>query len=240
MIKRNGQKVALVAVVMAGAVAALASSYAWLTAEADVTNLFTTGDKNYDGVILERVNDQVEFIEYRKSNTENPNRVMVDDAFKPGDTNKKEVKFKNNGDYDSMLRIKLSPELEQFVSEADGYKPIDNSLDKIPGGDETPIIIENWNESSFEFEGNGDHWIYNSKDGYYYYKHIFNAGEITPLILNSVTFNGAAGNAHQKINYSLLIEMETVQISEGNQSIDVFSEVDSVVISGDNISWTFK
>lgn len=240
MIKRKGQKVALMAVVMAGAVAALAGSYAWLTAEADVTNLFTTGNKIYDGVILEKINNESTFTEYRKSNAENPNKVMVDDTFKPGDTNIKEVKFKNNGDYDSMLRIKLSPKVEQFVSQAEGYKPIDNSLDKLATGDDAPIIIENWNGPSFVFKGESTDWSYNSKDGYYYYKHVFNVDEKTPLILNSITFNGAAGNDHQKINYSLLIEMETVQMSEENKSIDVFSGVDSVSISGDSISWTFK
>ena len=240
MIKKKRQKIALAAIVMAGTVSILASSYAWLTAEADITNLFTTGNKNFDGVILERVNYEEDFTVYRKSNTEDPNVVMVDDAFKPGDTNKKEVKSKNNGDYDSMLRIKLSPKLEQWVAQEEKYKTIHNSLDKLEAGNDAPIIIENWNRSSFVFEGDGADWIYNSKDGFYYYKHIFNVDEETPLILNSISFSGQAGNEHQRINYSLLIEMETVQMSEGNESIDAFDEVDSVVISGDNISWTFK
>ncbi|MGM9974042.1 MAG: hypothetical protein ACI33K_08385 [Clostridiaceae bacterium] len=240
MIKRKGQKVALVAVVMAAAVAALAGSYAWLTAEADVTNLFTTGDKNYDGVILERVNNEVDFTVYRKSNSENPNVVLVDNAFKPGDTNKKEVKFKNTGDYDSMLRIKLTPEVEQWFAQEEKFKPIHNSLDKVPAGNDGPIIIENWNGPSFSYKGEGDNWKYNEQDGYYYYKHIFNVAEETPLILKSISFSGQAGNEHQKINYSLLIEMETVQMSEGNQSISAFSGVDSVVITGDNINWSFK
>lgn len=236
MIKRKGQKIALLAAVMAAAVAALAGSYAWLTAEADVTNLFSTGDKNYDGVILERVNNEEGFTQYRKG----PNKVLVDDAFKPGDTNLKEVKFENNGDYDSMLRIKLTPEVEQWFAEEERFKPIHNSLDKVPAGNDDPIIMENWNSPSFQFEGEGQNWIYNEGDGYYYYKHIFNAGEITPLILKSITFNGAAGNDHQRINYSLFIEMETVQMSENNQSISTFSEVDTVQITGDNITWNFK
>ena len=240
MIKRKGQKVALAAVVMAAAVAVLAGSYAWLTAEADVTNLFSTGDKNYDGVILERVNNEEGFTEYRKSTLQNPNNVLVDGAFKPGDTNLKEVKFKNNGDYDSMLRIKLTPEAEQWFAQEERFKPIHNSLDKVLTGNDAPIIIENWNTPSFTFKGEGQNWKYNEDDGYYYYKHIFNADETTPLILKSITFNGAAGNDHQRINYSLFIEMETVQMSENNQSISAFSEVDTVQITGDNITWNFK
>ncbi len=237
MIKKD--KKALAAIIMAGSVSLMAGSFAWLTKDADVTNKFLTGDKTYDAVLMEKFNDWEEFREYGASTVGNKNQVVVDEAYKPGDTNKKEVKFKNTGDYEEYIRIKVTPKLMQ--KQGNDYIPIDNSLDKTLGGEDAPIMINNWNTSSFNFMNDSNDWQYNSKDGYYYYKYVFSPGAETPLILNSVTFNPQAGNDHQKLIYDLSIELETVQTSEGNASLAEFPGVDSVILgSGNSLSWTFK
>ncbi len=238
MLKRN--KKAAAAIFMVASVALLSGSFAWLTKNADVTNIFATGNKTYDTVILEKVNDDTEFKKYYESSVSEPNIVPVNENFKPGDTNIKEVKFSNEGDFDTFIRIKVTPILKQNGSD------IHNSLDKVEGGDENPIIIPNWNIASFKFEEDGVDWQYNSQDGYYYYRHILrarndaNTDDETPLILNSVTFNSKAGIEHQNLQYDLKIELETVQTSQNNESISVFSEVEKITVTENDVEWYFK
>ncbi len=103
--KKNRKSIATLA--MIGAVAMLAGSFAWLTHDADVTNLFSTSEKKYEAAIVEKVEGADTESVIKTTNTESVN-ITLPKQFQPGDAVMKEVAFRNTGNFDELIRIKLT------------------------------------------------------------------------------------------------------------------------------------
>ncbi len=148
----NKNKKTYIALGMTGAITLLAGSFAWLTQDADVTNHFSTGEgKTYEAAIVETVEGDEE--ERVITNADNHVEITVPEDFKPGDEVKKEVSFRNTGDFDQLIRIKLTNESSEEIinmwtsalenewqyNEADGYYYYKSILN---AGEETSKILE--------------------------------------------------------------------------------------------------
>lgn len=97
------------------------------------------------------------------------------DKWVPGEDKQKEVKFGNEGDIDSYLRVRFTPKLVL----ADGTEVTDSDILK-------DFALNYADDFDTNFTDGGDGW--------YYYKNILPAGQETPLTLKSVTISDSVGN----------------------------------------------
>ncbi len=56
-----------------------------------------------------------------------------------------------------------------------------------------------------------NNWWYNAQDGYFYYIGKLAAGEISPLLLETVTLDSSAGNEHALMELDLAVLLEAIQ-----------------------------
>ena len=108
-------------------------------------------------------------------------------AWQPGETATKEVSVKSIGTKGVYVRVALTPVW------SDSSLPIDN--------------VQLTFDSSFS-----TYWVYS--DGWYYYKSILYQGEVTELLLASVTLDPATtGEEYQGETLDIVVSAEAVQAS---------------------------
>ena len=88
--------------------------------------------------------------------------------WKPGDETSKVVSFKNNSDIAAKVRVKLE---EEWISNNDVMLPLTQNGNRI-------ALINFVNTSN---------WVKSGE--YYYYTGVLNKNDVTPAIINKVTFN---------------------------------------------------
>ena len=124
----------------------IAGTLAYFTDTVNIDNLFTTADFNVEAI--------EEFISPTK--------------WKPGDETAKVVTFKNNGDIDAKVRVKLE---EEWTDSNGAGLPLTQDGNKI-------ALINFVNTSS---------WVKSGE--YYYYTGTLSKNDVTPAIIDKVTFN---------------------------------------------------
>lgn len=112
----------------------------------------------------------------------------------PADTVNKKVQVENTGTADVVVRVKIEKAWGDY-READGTLAVNPSL----------------NTDNILIEYNTDDWLYKS-DGYFYFKGVLRAGEITPALLNSFTIDGkSTGGEYKNKSADIIVTMELVQ-----------------------------
>ena len=59
-----------------------------------------------------------------------------------------------------------------------------------------------------------DTWYYNAEDGWFYLIGVVEGGTVSPMLLDSVTLDGAANNTYQYMDYTLTVNVEGLQATE--------------------------
>ena len=152
------------------------------------------------------------------------------DNWKPGDTTPKTVTATNTGEVPAAVRIKLTPSW------------VDKNGDPLDIYDENNHLVALINYA----EGWDSDWIY--QDGYYYYNGKLNPNEITPSLIESVTYNPNAVIDSEKTctedttthktkcvtratgyaggTYTLTIDVETIQYDKYQEAWNTSFKVD--------------
>lgn len=141
-------------------------------------------------------------------------QVSVDEDLKGEAKNwkkPKKVSFKNEGSADVFIRVSVSETWEK-----DG-----ELLSNTDTAGESIVKIFDKNNTLVEKLFLPSEWAYNEADGWYYYKHVVEAGDSTPEILTAVDFSklrdGAANEELGKYvhaDYQLHFQVEAVQASD--------------------------
>lgn len=167
---------------------------------------------------LSTQNSSVELVE-----NFNPNS-----SFLPGETVKKEPHFKNTGEIDLILRVKV----EESWNNAEG-----TALEKGPGFPDTEIVEKNWTDSW------KNEWV--EIGNYYYYKKILTraetSGSTTAIILESLRMKPEASNDSHSIDYSNLLyelKFEADAVPADELSLTVWKEeINTENGSGKGLEW---
>lgn len=148
------------------AILVVGGSFAYFNQTMTVNNPFDTG--KYDTNVTE---------DFNPSDGEN---------WEPGATVNKDVEVSNTGKYDVLVRVKFD---EKWVNKAD------DSIVKENKGMDLTTFQDNATDGLTEADksvvkktlANSDKWVYNSGDGYWYYKSNLAAGASTGTFLDAVT-----------------------------------------------------
>ena len=95
--------------------------------------------------------------------------ITAPDDWMPGDTISKSITATNNGDIDVAFRVKYT-----------------ESWEDSNGNDITATVPSG--TVMFNFT-NQNEWIYNSNDGYYYYKYVIKPNDVTSSFISGITLN---------------------------------------------------
>ena len=119
-------------------------------------------------------------------------KYVEPDNAAPGTTFDKVVNVSNKGTVDAFVRVKVD---KAFGSRGDdGILIKDESLDP-------EMILIHFNENA---------WMY--KDGYWYYKDVVPAGEMTKYpLMDKFSISEKAGNAYKGKDADIIIQMESIQ-----------------------------
>lgn len=136
----------------------------------------------------------------------------------PGDKLNKDVYMKNNGEVDSVVRIKLTP---TWTPETDiNGKVLDTEVVEVDLGD---TVMTDWTLKS---------------DGWYYYNKILKPGESTSLLVDSIRLIPVSNDLHDtdysNSQYTLDVNSQSIQ------AISVAAEENwghGFNIVGNNIQW---
>lgn len=198
----NKKKIAALLVAGVMTVGVVGGTLAWFTSNDSVTNIFETGkvnnpdDANGNGVEI--------WEDYT------PATSVI-----PGDTTTKLVQTQNTTDYDSFIRVKITPQWEKEKVTIDD-KEIQLFADK---------IILNFGENLGDTYGK---WL-KGDDGYYYYMGKVAGGKFTNPLLESVTLKSDAGNEYRGVKFDVLVEAESIQ-ADNNAHNDQWKD------AGENVS----
>ncbi len=154
--------------------------------------------------------------------------VTIEEEFDGGPD--KVVRFQNNGDASVFLRVCYS---EYWISGEPDTDDIHSKPNWSDGKDEVKptYILPNiskvgevankvWEDvwpDSVPCEEN-DLWV--KKEGWYYYKRILKAGELTAPILSEVKFLENRPEEYKTAHYRLYFKAEVVQCSDGNNTLN--------------------
>lgn len=167
-----------------------AGTVAYYTAETRTHNVITTG--NIDIAVIEQQVDQEKgFVDFPKEGIEG---VM------PGDSISKIVRIKNTGKNNAWIRVKLDI----------GYpnqKPEYNAYASNPEQKELITL-----------SGTEKEWIYDSKDGFYYYNKILKPAEETTNLLGEVHLDPQMGNTYQNVKFTVNVSAQGVQSDNNGTS----------------------
>ncbi|MFI3205992.1 MAG: BsaA family SipW-dependent biofilm matrix protein [Clostridia bacterium] len=172
------------AVILAGvlAVSAVAGSFAYYSETKSIDNTMET---NVYGDTLTEV-------------------FTPDSNWEPGEEADKIVGVTNTGDYDIVVRIKMSEtwtfsetvgdtltinsdEVNFYVDDAEESKQIDADDGLTDDGNSEPTDYDGSVVYKEFIEELDTYWTYNSADGYYYYNSILESGQSTGALLSSIT-----------------------------------------------------
>ena len=155
------------------------------------------------------------------------------DKWLPGEEKTKEVKFGNRGTSDQVIRFKV--ELQWLDKDDDDtWVPVTTA----------PVAI-NWTNSFKDGIDWDDSFVADASDeGWYYYNKILEAGDETPAVMESVTFESKLANAvigdskddFSSTTYRIKIYMESVDVN-----LDITdSEWSKVFVkgSGGSLTWS--
>lgn len=135
----------------------------------------------------------------------------------------KEVQFKNTGTAPVFLRVSYA----EFWKDADG-KVISGLVD----GNE--VVNKNWTEAW------QNDW-FDGGDGWYYYKKVLPANEMTAKVLTSLKFDSNYAEIYQTADYTLKFVSEAVQYSDddsvNHRAVQANFGRDFKVISNNVITW---
>ena len=135
----------------------------------------------------------------------------------------KEVQFKNTGTAPVFLRVSYA----EFWKDADG-KVISGLVD----GNE--VVNKNWTEAW------QNDW-FDGGDGWYYYKKVLPANEMTAKVLTSLKFDSNYAEIFQTADYTLKFVSEAVQYSDddsvNHRAVQANFGRDFKVISNNVITW---
>lgn len=140
-------------------------TFAYFNQTMSVTNPFDTG--KYDTTLTEDFNPG------------------DGDNWEPGAEVNKDVTIKNTGDYDVLVRVKFSEKWVNKDTKAQ-IKSLDNLQEGTYQESATDGLVAN-DGSVVEKTLNKANWVYNSADGYWYYKTNLAAGTDTGKFLDAVT-----------------------------------------------------
>lgn len=159
---RNKKKIAGVAGL--AAIMVIGGTFAYFNQTMTVENPFDTG--KYDSTVTE---------DFKPGDGKN---------WEPGSEVNKDVTVKNTGDYDLLVRVKFD---EKWTSKADGSVVKENlGLDDGTSQEDATDGLVDLDFSVVQKNLNKANWIYNTEDGYWYYKQNLKAGENTGVFLDSV------------------------------------------------------
>ena len=135
----------------------------------------------------------------------------------------KEVQFKNTGTAPVFLRVSYA----ELWKDADG-KVISGLVD----GNE--VVNKNWTEAW------QNDW-FDGGDGWYYYKKVLPANEMTAKVLTSLKFDSNYAEIYQTADYTLKFVSEAVQYSDddsvNHRAVQANFGRDFKVISNNVITW---
>lgn len=118
----------------------------------------------------------------------------------PGIDITKEVRVRNTGNTDALVRVKLLKQLGVIVNNK--FK-VDTSLDT----------------SKLILDVNKKEWVYDEKEDWYYYRGILKENEITPPVLNSFKLGNLTGNQYKNLQGKIIVNAESVQYANSGLSI---------------------
>ncbi|MCH5325406.1 MAG: hypothetical protein J1E39_09330 [Eubacterium sp.] len=116
----------------------------------------------------------------------------------PNGTVTKIVKVENTGNVDALPRVKIE-KIWGDSRDADGNLNIDPALD--------PDYIE--------ITYNLVDWIYNPEDGYFYYNHVLQPGEITNSLFDSFKISEEVGGEYKNKLADIIVTMDIIQAGGG-------------------------
>ena len=206
----NRNKKMYSALVMTAAVALMAGTFAWLTQEAEVTNKFATP---YEGSYGSQIVETVVDPEGEELTNEYTD-------------------LENEWDLVVPDQFKPGDSIKKEV-----YFENTGTYDQLIRIRFSPELSEGL--SLVGTDALNDHWV-DGEDGYYYYKHVLEAGASTENILESIKFNEDFVGPSVNLNANIYIKLETVQLS--NDNVAAISEfgVASVVVNGTGeVQWGF-
>ena len=209
---KNKKTFTLIACVTLAVMMVLTATFAWFTSTDRAVNRLQTSDVPSDAKIVEVFEEP--------------------DDWRPGQTITKEVAVENTGEYPVFTRIYFA----ELLNLADGEDTIDFSADwradkpavanfgksaaeikaiaadpAIDGITQSCILLDyDAIENAAPTAGK---WFYNAGDGYFYYIGTVDPGDTTDNLLESVTLDGAAGNAYANMVFVLTVNMQAIQDS---------------------------
>lgn len=162
----------------------------------------------------------------RKSAVELVENFNPNSTFLPGETVDKKPFFRNTGEVDLILRVRVVESWKDSQGNLLSTNPPD-----------TENVTKNWTES-----WNNDWFLVGD---YYYYKHILRKageeGSVTEDILESLTLSPGVSNDHHEYDYSNLIyELKFVSdaVPADSLSLEGWSgEIDKTKASGYSFEW---
>lgn len=167
-----------------------AGTVAYYTAETRTHNVITTG--NIDIAVIEQQVDQEKgFVDFPKEGIEG---VM------PGDSISKIVRIKNTGKNNAWIRVKLEVEYPNQKPEYNAYASNPEQKELIT------------------LSGTEKEWIYDSKDGFYYYNKILEPAEETTNLLGEVHLDPQMGNTYQNVKFTVNVSAQGVQSDNNGTS----------------------
>ena len=192
----------IAALIVAGimTVGVVGGTLAWFTSEDSVKNVFETGKVN------------------NPSNA-NGNGVEIWEKYDPatsvvpGDTTDKLVQIQNTTDYDSFIRVKLTPSWDP--------EKVD---EEILSTDYINLLFGDNDVNLGEGDGK---WL-KGDDEYYYYMGKVAGGKFTNALLSKVTLSTEAGNEYRGVKFNVLVEAESIQ-ADNNAHNSAWEEAGSKV-----------
>lgn len=170
--------------------------------------------------------------------------VIVTETFKPvdqvypGDSVTKEVNFTNEGDMQSLFRVKY----DEYWTAADG-NTLSNTFWDAASSSVLDAMIKNWNAANGF--ANTSLWI-DGGDGYYYYSKVINPGETTDPVLDSLKLNenllaSSMMIDYTKAQYNLSFSVDSIAASANDTSIKGHfgSYVSATVAADGSVTWAF-
>ncbi len=172
--------------------------------------------------------------------------VMLNEVFNPrdrwlpGETKEKEVNFGNCGNFDQVLRFKVTESWFHNNGTPDNLSD-DTPFTWTGSYAPAPAVI-NWTS---EISGPGANWV--QIGGWYYYTHIFEkqsgpAPTLTANVIESVSFSNAISNSDPGFpdsfadkRYSLVVQMETLDVDSALTKAEWGMQFTQ---SGNDLSWS--
>lgn len=219
---RNNKKALAVASLLLVAVITVAGVIAYFSQSDRITNHFSTVEPSI----------------YLDENF-NPG-----DKWVPGETKKKEVKFGNSSDFDTLLRFRLDVSLWDDKDPSQEVTPIPT------GPNQEPFYTLIWNNNDDPGTIDTSNWYISEKDGviYYYYKHVLESGTgETPLTLKGIKFADWISNDTEGIwkdysNYTLKVDVhaEMIQTDEDARANAIENDgwLTATIDNNNNVNWS--